>query len=261
MIELWNFDRLKLIDIFSDLQDTVILSTLQGYTGRAWADSKEQPRFGLIQGGDYLYIAGELEEGDAIKLISILLHLTELTSATVITNLEKVGELIQQWYKERCKLLVRYGIKKKMVPFDSIQLKKMVIALPEKYRLKKIDDSIYERVLSEHWSKGFVYNFSTKEDYSSFGIGYVILDGEDIVSGASSYTRYKEGIEVQIATREDYRKQGLVLVASSALILDCIDQGLYPSWDAANLTSVHIAEKLGYEFDQPYLSYYIKANN
>ncbi|MCR5097745.1 MAG: GNAT family N-acetyltransferase [Lachnospiraceae bacterium] len=41
----------------------------------------------------------------------------------------------------------------------------------------------------------------------------------------------------------------------AALILRCIDEGLYPSWDAMNMNSVHLAEKLGYEFDHEYTVY------
>lgn len=32
-------------------------------------------------------------------------------------------------------------------------------------------------------------------------------------------------------------------------------QGLYPSWDAQNIHSVHLAEILGYEFDHEYIAY------
>ena len=32
-------------------------------------------------------------------------------------------------------------------------------------------------------------------------------------------------------------------------------RSLYPSWDAQNMNSVHLAEKLGYEFDHEYTAY------
>lgn len=41
----------------------------------------------------------------------------------------------------------------------------------------------------------------------------------------------------------------------AVLILRCLDEGLYPSWDAQNMNSVHLAEKLGYEFDHEYTAY------
>ena len=39
---------------------------------------------------------------------------------------------------------------------------------------------------------------------------------------------------------------------SAALILQCLEEGLYPIWDAQNTLLVHQAEKLGYEFDHEY---------
>ena len=36
-----------------------------------------------------------------------------------------------------------------------------------------------------------------------------------------------------------------------------LDHGLYPSWDAQNLWSVALAEKLGYHFEHAYTAYEI----
>ena len=54
---------------------------------------------------------------------------------------------------------------------------------------------------------------------------------------------------------ESERRKGLALIACSALILRCLEEGLYPSRDAQNMNSVHLAEKLGYEFDHEYEVY------
>ena len=36
------------------------------------------------------------------------------------------------------------------------------------------------------------------------------------------------------------------------MILECLSRGLYPSWDAQNLQSVALAEKLGYHYSHTY---------
>ena len=41
----------------------------------------------------------------------------------------------------------------------------------------------------------------------------------------------------------------------SALYDLCLKEGLYPSWDAQNMNSVRLAEKLGYELDYEYAAY------
>ena len=75
------------------------------------------------------------------------------------------------------------------------------------------------------------------------------------MSGASSYTRYREGIEIEVDTVKAERRKHLALIACSALILRCLNEGLYPSWDAQNMASVRLAEKLGYQVDHEYAAY------
>ena len=88
----------------------------------------------------------------------------------------------------------------------------------------------------------------------------VVIKSGRIVAGASSYTRYNEGIEIEVDTVEEERRKGLATVASAALILRCLDEGLYPGWDAQNMNSVHLAEKLGYEFDHEYTAYEVSGD-
>jgi predicted GNAT family acetyltransferase len=69
---------------------------------------------------------------------------------------------------------------------------------------------------------------------------------------------YGGGIEIEIATDPGYRRQGIALACASRLILTCLERGLYPSWDAANMASVRLAEKLGYHFDYAYPAYAVR---
>ena len=80
----------------------------------------------------------------------------------------------------------------------------------------------------------------------------MVCKGDRIVSGASSYSRYLEGIEVEIDTKEPYRRQGLAYACGAKLILECQKRGLYPSWDAHNMGSAALAEKLGYHISHAY---------
>lgn len=80
-----------------------------------------------------------------------------------------------------------------------------------------------------------------------------------MVCGVSSYSIYDDGIEIEIGTNAKHRKKGLATVAAAALIIDCLDKGIYPSWDAANLESVKLAQKLGYFLVESYDTYYISC--
>lgn len=88
----------------------------------------------------------------------------------------------------------------------------------------------------------------------------VLKDGE-LAAGASSYSTYREGIEIEIDTREDHRRKGLAYQCGAKLILECLKRDLYPSWDAPNKWSAALAEKLGYRFSHEYIAYEITILN
>lgn len=102
------------------------------------------------------------------------------------------------------------------------------------------------------WARDFCSNFSGWEEFAAHGAGVLALWGDEPVAGAASYSWYRRGIEIEIDTREDFRRRGLALCCGAALILRCLERGLYPSWDAATPISVALAEKLGYHFSHEY---------
>ena len=56
-------------------------------------------------------------------------------------------------------------------------------------------------------------------------------------------------------TKPEHRKKGLALACCAKLILECRQRGLYPGWDAHDLRSVSLAERLGYHLDYSYTAY------
>ena len=94
--------------------------------------------------------------------------------------------------------------------------------------------------------------FPNYSKYCKLGLGFAICKDNRIVSGASSYARYQEGIEIEIDTKEEYRRKGLAYVCGAKLILECQKRNLYPSWDAQNKNSLALAEKLGYHYSHSY---------
>lgn len=161
--------------------------------------------------------------------------------------------LIEEVYSNARKV-TRYAIKKD-TRFDTTVLQKNIDKRPKEYEIKEIDSDLYNKCIQDPVTRDFVSSFADKKQYLELGRGIVILKEGKIVSGASSYTRYNEGIEIEVDTVEEERRNHLATVACSALILRCLKENLYPSWDAQNMNSVRLAEKLGYEFDHEYVAY------
>ena len=64
-------------------------------------------------------------------------------------------------------------------------------------------------------------------------------------------------MESEIDTRPDHQRRGLARACGARLILECLDRGLYPSWDAHTAASLALAEQLGYRLDHPYTAFEI----
>lgn len=261
MIEVDIKNREKLQFLFKNMHDSIILTCLQGHMGRAWTDDLENPSTALLQVGDFCFVLGKDSSRKTDRLVEKILELTKLSLAFVVVNDTSLEPLFEKHYKENFKKIQRYAIKKRQEEFDLTRLRAIVEQLPKEYELHSMEGKWIEESLKEDWSSDFIVNFLSADDFEQRGIGRIITHQGKLVSGAASYSIYNEGIEIEIDTKEEYRRKGLALVAGAALILACRERGLYPSWDAANMISVHLAERLGYEFDKAYDTYMIRKTD
>lgn len=238
-------DTSKVKALFEGWEETLIYSCLQQVMGKIYVTDLENPKSAFAFVGCFGFFAGEPDR----ELVS---NKPEGFVIMVPQNAQW-AVLIEECFED-AKKVTRYAIKKD-TKFDVDKLQKEIDKLPDGYELKKIDAEIYDKCLENPATVDFVSAFGSKERYLQIGRGMVITKNDEIVSGASSYTRYNEGIEIEVDTVESERRKHLATVVCAALILDCLQDGLYPSWDAQNMNSVHLAEKLGYEFAHEYIAY------
>jgi GNAT superfamily N-acetyltransferase len=165
--------------------------------------------------------------------------------------------LIEKEYKTNCERFMRYDIKKEPDIFNRGKLNLYIKKLSFEYSIKKIDEEIYNKLPKEQWSQHFCSQFPTYNDFQKYGLGFVVIHNDMIVSSASFYSVYDKGIEIELDTKEEYRRKGLEIACAAKLILECLDRGIYPSWDAANKESVALAKKLGYNLEKEYVTYSI----
>ena len=238
-------DTSKAAALFGDWPETLIKSCLQKVMGKIYVTDLEEPKSALAFVGCFAFFAGEPDK-------ELVAH--NLAGFVIMTpQNEAWAELIETCWPS-AKKGVRYAIRKD-TRFDIDFLKRMAGTVPEGYELRKIDAEIYDLCLKDPVTRDFVSSFESKEQYLELGRGMVLMKNGNIVSGASSYSRYREGIEIEVDTVPEERNKGLATIVCAALILDCLEEGLYPSWDAQNLISVQLAEKVGYELDHAYTVY------
>lgn len=280
-----NMDSVK--ELFEGWDETIIWSCLQGIMGEIYAPHPneaphhgEKPRSAMAVLGDFCFFAGEAN-ADLVKyrpprcgtgVINVPQRLESGSMSPeaaagrsdmiiMVPQNQQWAELIEDIYRDAARKTERYAIKKEADVFDRAHLKQVVESINRISQqddvLRSIDETLYRQCKEQPWSRDLVSQFASYDMYSRYGLGFVILKDGEIISGASSYSAYRQGIEIEIDTREDYRRQGLAYVCGARLILECLDRGLYPSWDAQNKASVALAEKLGYHYSHTYTVYEI----
>ena len=242
-------DTSKVAGLFEGWEETLIYSCLQKVMGKIFVTDLEFPKSAMAFVGCFAFYAGEPNKE---------LVINKPAGFIIMTPQNKAWEACIEECFPKAKKVIRYAIKKD-TKFDTEFLRNIIKELPDGYELKEFDEKIYDMCLPDPVTRDFVSSFESKEKYLELGRGMVILKSGQIVAGASSYTRYREGIEIEVDTVESERKKGLATIVSAALILRCLDEGLYPSWDAQNMNSVHLAEKLGYEFSHEYTAYEVSG--
>lgn len=239
----------QIVALFGDWPETIIWSCLEGTMGEIHVDNSQPPQSALALYGQqsfFAFLAG--------KPNAALLRKCEGKDIILVPQDQDWLNLIESSYGHQVQGFTRYATKKD-TRFDQEYLQSLVASLPEGFELKSIDRTLYDVCLAEIWSRDLVGNYVDFGQFFELGLGHVILHNGQVVSGASSYASYSGGIEIEVDTREDYRGLGLARACAAKLILTCLERGLYPSWDAHTLTSLKLAEKLGYKLDRPYQAY------
>ncbi len=234
-------------ELFEDWEESILWSCLQGVMGAIYVDDVDNPATVKAVLGDFAFLAGTPNE-------ELIRHET-WKGLILVPRDEAWAQCIERTLEKAVKPALRYAILKEEKVFDIDKLKQYAQMLPKGYKLATIDEQVYRKCLEEEWSADLVKQFETYEKFDRYALGVIALKENEIVAGASSYSAYDKGIEIEVDTKEEYRRKGLATACAAQLILKCLEKELYPSWDAANLWSVALAEKLGYHRGEAYMIY------
>lgn len=235
-------NELKRIEhLFNDIRFFMGRSVLQGLIGEAYVYNICNPKIAFLTVKKYCFISGTLEKEKLKEAID------NNFSKYILIPSDNLGKVIEEIYQDKIIKSERYSMKKD-VKFDIIKLEQMAKSLPKEYNLAKIDEFLEKRIKQEHF-------MNITDDYKNYGIGYCCIYNDEIIGVASSNIFYKDGIEINIRVKEDYRRKGIATAMASKLILECLRENRKVSWDAANINSVGLAEKLGFEYDSTYNIY------
>ena len=234
--------------LFHGWAETILWSCLSGAMGAIHAPREESPASALAALGDFRFYAGEPDR----ELALFQPGPPRDGFFIAVPQNDAWRRLLADCWGDRASPATRYATKKEPGVFHRPSLEKAAASLPPDCRLARIDEELFARCGAIPWCRDWVSQYRDYPHFRQYGLGVAVLRDGEPVSGASSYSGWPGGIEIEIDTREDCRRQGLARAAGAALILACLDRGLYPSWDAQNPGSLALAQKLGYSFSHEY---------
>ena len=232
--------------LFAGWEETMIWSCLEGAMGRVFAAGRPVCS-AAARIADFCFLAGRPD--------AALLREAAGRAALLVPRDEAWAELVEREWGAGVRRFERYATRKEPRAFDRPRLRGFAGQLPPGCRILPIGEALYHRLAGADWSRDFCGQFPDWPAYQRRGLGFAALCEGKPVSGASSYTVWSGGIEIEVDTAPGFRRRGLARACAARLILECLDRGLYPSWDAHDARSLALAESLGYRSAGPYPAY------
>jgi RimJ/RimL family protein N-acetyltransferase len=256
MIELFSGER-NLLTKFSIPNDEVcIWSCIEGIMGRAWVNEIIEPLYGIVAVADFLFLLGQVPEVFSVELINIIE--THGKNQIIVSENPEWENGIMKAIPLNIVRFKRYSFHREPDIFDKKRLSDFAQGKDDGYDVIPFTIEIAEKAKLSSFTADFCMFFESPKAFLKQGIGFCIIQDDQIVAGASSYSACDGAIDITIGTINEYRRKGLAIKCASRLILACLENGIYPRWDAANLESVALAEKLGYRFKETYQVFTIK---
>lgn len=252
--------------LFSQMEDTTILSCLQDYpSSHVWVDDVQEPSCAhVLMGGagkgtgGFSFVAGDAASPAAKELVAAWPR-ENSGCCTIVPQNESWARVIEEVFPKSTRH-TRYAMSKSEHHFNRDRLCSMAVSPSPELSVVRIDCSMYDTIYSNGWSRDLVANFPDGHTFERMAVGFACLHEGKIIGAASCYSVYDGGIEIEVDTREDFRRRGVARACAASLVLYALEHELYPSWDAANLMSVGLAQSLGYVFNHEYPAYWLDAD-
>lgn len=229
----------------------VIFPALDQGRGIVWANSIEAPTVARLQLAIINVVAGDSASPDAEEIIRMI----EPMQLAVAPD-DGWAQIIKDLWDERLGIQQRTVLSPESLDLDHLRYLRNQI--PEGYKLERMDLETIKR-LDKRRAMHIPTFFGSSEHFYKIGFAYCIKHENKVVSMASTFTPFTDMFEIQVDTLDtDHRRKGLATVASAALMVHALENGIVPYWDAENETSIQLALKLGYTNPNNWEAYYLK---
>ena len=242
-----NANNEKAKNLFQSWTKNMVLYGLDAGLGQFFMNAPETSC--LYQLGNFLFPAGQVDP----NLWQEFSKKYSLADKVIISQEPSWQEFLDS--QSGLERFTRYAFSDR-ADFDTEDLEKWLSMLPANYYLSPIDKESYECLAREAWSQDLQGDFSDFDQFQAEGgFGFLVYSGEEIIAGISTGLVYRGALEIEIATKSAYQRQGLAKILGAQMILEAQKRSLFPLWDAHNEASKKVAESLGYQCLGAYPAY------
>lgn len=236
--------------------------------GRAFVDRIEQPSAALLWTTcGYFFLGGHTDDPVVVHAVAHTLHEVLVPASKALGEsgfilypnqaawLEKIPELLPG---KRFFQIFRRTFHLDRSAFAA--LGNWRARIPVGLSLRCVDQVLIERVqgglaaeIGQFWR--------SPADFLAHGLGFCLLDGDEVLSQCMAVFSSSTGMEISISTPEPHRRKGSAFLVAAAFIEACLEQGKHPNWECFwdNQPSNSLAEKLGYKMINDVPVYYWEA--
>lgn len=257
MLELSAADFVRVLPLLTGIQQKVLPQAIcEGFNpGRVFVDQQDDPKVALLWSPvGYYFLAGD--PARARDLTEIQRVLTDIFVPASQATGETGFILISShpgWKKYLPKLLPEreiIEIYRRPFVFDPVAFAAQVHwreRVPGGFHLQQVDAELAERI-------GVQASWASVDDFLANGLGFVLLNGDEIACACHSVFATRELLEIDVHTDEKYQRQGFAVLTASAFIEACLARGQRPNWECfwENEASTALAGKLAFSAESDY---------
>lgn len=209
------------------------------------ADDQIHPNVALAFLGGCVMYGGNAQHEAAKPLV----HAMQIQPAILPYPVEWAALVKAEW-GDKVQTMDRY-----FLPFSALDqeiLHSISVHTDGEFQLKRVDEGLAEQLESELGEVYHLVHYASLHEFAEKGCGFCITRGDEICAATIAACRSDNAIQIQVNTKESYRRQGLATKTSAAMLRYCMEHGIRADWDASNPHSRDLAYKLGYKECTPY---------
>jgi RimJ/RimL family protein N-acetyltransferase len=140
-------------------------------------------------------------------------------------------------------------------PLDDQSLSRLISATPSNLNVCPVSTETFDNC---KWRNQLISIYGTASEYLKQSIGFIVLDGKDVLSETHAFFWGDTTVEIGVITAEKYQGRGYASILSAHLIRSCEDRGYSTYWGCSrdNPASIAIARKFGYRIENNYSNAY-----